>query len=138
MHITILKPGETPIPPPLYGGTERTLYCLGKALVELGHRVTLIAHPKSCIPGAELIPCESSDEEAVCLVPASTDIIHLSNHQLGATSKPFLITINGNGSHETRRFHPNSVFVSRKHAANHGSKYFVYPGLEPSEYAFSE
>jgi glycosyltransferase involved in cell wall biosynthesis len=138
MHVTLVKPGSTPIPPQLYGGTERTLYWLGKALIELGHQVTLIAHPKSCIPGAELIPCESSDTEAMRLVPDSTDILHLSNHQIATPPKPFLVTVNGNGGHAVRQFHPNSVFVSRKHAANHGSKYFVYPGLQPSDYAFSE
>jgi glycosyltransferase involved in cell wall biosynthesis len=138
MHVTLVKPGSTPIPPQLYGGTERTLYQLGKALVQLGHKVTLIAHPQSCIPGAELIPCQASDEEAMRLVPGSTDILHLSNHQPASTPKPFLVTVNGNGGHAVRRFHPNSVFVSRKHAANHGSKYFVYPGIDPSEYAFSE
>jgi hypothetical protein len=138
MHVTLVKPGNTPIPPPLYGGTERTLYQLGKALVQLGHKVTLIAHPQSCVPGAELIPCEGSDEEAMRLVPESTDILHLSNHQIVSAPKPFLVTVNGNGGHTVRRFNPNSVFVSRKHAANHGSKHFVYPGIDPSEYAFSE
>lgn len=138
MHVTLVKPGATPIPPPLYGGTERTLYQLGKALVQLGHRVTLIGHPKSCIPGAELIPSEGTDEEAMRLVPDSTDILHLSNHNITSTPKPFLLTVNGNGGHAVRRFHPNSVFVSRKHAANHGSKHFVYPGIDPTEYRFSE
>jgi glycosyltransferase involved in cell wall biosynthesis len=72
------------------------------------------------------------------LVPDSTDIIHLSDYQSASAPKPFLVTVNGNGGHAVRRFHPNSVFVSRKHADNHGSKYFVYPGLQLSEYAFSE
>ena len=72
------------------------------------------------------------------LVPDSTDIIHLSDHQVAAAPKPFLVTVNGNGAHEVRRFHPNSLFVSKKHAANHGSKYFVHPGLQLSEYSFSE
>ena len=107
MHVTLVKPGNTPIPPPLYGGTERTLYCLGKALVELGHQVTLIGHPKSSIPGAELIPCESTDADAMRLVPDSTDILHLSDHQLTSATKPFLVTVNGNGGHAVRRFHPN-------------------------------
>jgi len=137
MHVTILKPGNTPIPPRLYGGTERTLYWLGKALVQLGHRVTLIGHPESRMPGAELIPSEGTDAEAMRLVPDSTDILHLSNHQITAP-KPFLVTVNGNGGHSSRRFHRNSVFVSRKHAANHGSNHFVYPGIDPAEYAYSE
>jgi glycosyltransferase involved in cell wall biosynthesis len=46
--------------------------------------------------------------------------------------------VNGNGGHKRRRFHANTVFVSRKHAANHGSKHFVYPGIDPGEYRLSE
>ena len=91
MHVTLLKPGSTPVPPPLYGGTQRTLYCLGKALVELGHKVTLIAHPDSFIPGAELIPSQASDAEAMRLVPDSTDIIHVSDHHIMSAPKPFLV-----------------------------------------------
>jgi len=137
MHITLIKPGAIPIPPQLYGGTQRLIYWLGKALVELGHTVTLIAHPKSSIPGAELIPSEDTDlEAAVRLAPDSTDIIHMFDHE-PSVKKPFVITVNGNG-HGPRRFHPNSVFVSKKHAANHGSNYFAHNGLDQAEYAFSE
>jgi hypothetical protein len=34
MHVTLYKPGTIPIPPKLYGGTERVIYWLGKALVK--------------------------------------------------------------------------------------------------------
>ena len=56
MHITFYKPGSLPIPPPDYGGTQRVIYYLAKTLLELGHQVTLIAHPQSHIPGAEVRP----------------------------------------------------------------------------------
>jgi hypothetical protein len=137
MHVTLLKPGAIPIPPQLYGGTQRLIYWLGKALIELGHKVTLIAHPRSHIPGAELIPSEDTDlQAAIRLVPGGTDILHVFDCE-PAMKKPFLITINGNG-HGPRRFHPHSVFVSRSHAANHQSKYFVDNGIDPAEYACSE
>jgi glycosyltransferase involved in cell wall biosynthesis len=138
MHITFLKPGNAPIPPQLYGGTGRLIYWLGKALVALGHKVTLIAHPQSCIPGAELIPSQEPDAQAIRLVPDSTDIVHVCDHQNLTTKKPFLVTVNGNGGHTVRRFHPNSVFVSKKHAENHGSTYFVHNGIDPDEYKCSE
>src|SRR5213594_4131434 len=54
LHVTIYYPGRKPVPPPLYGGGQRVMYWLGKALIQLGHQVTLIAHPESHIPGAEL------------------------------------------------------------------------------------
>jgi glycosyltransferase involved in cell wall biosynthesis len=140
MHVTLCKPGKIPIPPPLYGGTERVIYWLGKALLELGHRVTLIANPQSSIPGAEMrhLPAEERDPQAqLRLVPDSTDIVHLWDTHEPVANKPFLVTVEGNGRPGSR-FHPNTVFVSARHAANHGSRHFVYNGLDPAEYSFSE
>jgi glycosyltransferase involved in cell wall biosynthesis len=138
MHVTLFKPGSAPIPPELYGGTERLIYWLGKALITLGHQVTLIAHPQSHIPGAELIGWEDTDlQKGLRLVPDSTDIIHLFDLEKPSAQKPFLITINGNGA-GPRHFHPNSVFVSKSHAANHGSAHFVHNGIDPADYVFSE
>jgi glycosyltransferase involved in cell wall biosynthesis len=140
MHVTFYKPGKTPIPPQLYGGTERIIYWLGKALVELGHQVTLIANAQSRIPGAELrvISADEKNPRAwLKLVPDSTDIVHLWDTSQPVSEKPFVVTLEGNGR-PGQKFHPNTIFVSQKHAANHGSQNFVYNGLDPSEYAFSE
>jgi len=140
MHITLYKLGKIPIPPPLYGGTERIIYWLGKALVELGHRVTLIANPHSAIPGAELRPVapdEKNQRAWLKLVPPTTDIVHLWDTDTPNSEKPFLVTVEGNGR-PSQRFHRNTVFVSHKHAANHGSRHFVHNGLDADEYTCSE
>src|SRR5208282_4045012 len=140
MHVTLYKPGKIPIPPKLYGGTERVIYWLGKALVELGHQVTLIANAESHIPGAELrsIAGDEKDPRAwLRLLPDSTDIVHLWDTSEPNANKPFLVTVEGNGQ-PGQKFHTNTVFVSQKHAANHGSRHFVHNGLDASEYAFSE
>ncbi|HEU6447741.1 MAG TPA: glycosyltransferase [Verrucomicrobiae bacterium] len=140
MHVTLYKPGKTPIPPKLYGGTERIIYWLGKALVQLGHRVTLIANAQSEIPGAELcaISPEEKDPRAwLKLVPDSTDIVHLWDTSEPNSEKPFVVTVEGNGQ-PGQKFHPNTIFISRKHAENHGSKHFVHNGLDVSEYKISE
>jgi glycosyltransferase involved in cell wall biosynthesis len=140
MHVTLYKPGKIPIPPQLYGGTERIIYWLGKALVELGHRVTLIANAQSGIPGAESRAIAADEKNArawLKLVPDSTDIVHLWDTSEPNSEKPFVVTVEGNGQ-PGQKFHPNTIFVSQKHAANHGSKNFVHNGLDPSEYAFSE
>ena len=47
------------------------------------------------------------------------------------------MTTDGNG-HAGQSYHPNTIFVSRQHAANHGSKHFVHNGIDPAEYTFSE
>ena len=64
MHITLYKHGKVPIPPKGYGGAERFIYWLGKTLIELGHRVTLIANAQSHIPGAELRAVSENDPQA--------------------------------------------------------------------------
>jgi glycosyltransferase involved in cell wall biosynthesis len=142
MHITLYKPpGGLPIPPKLYGGTQRIIYWLGKALVALGHQVTLIHDERSHIPGVETRALDKDEKDPRAwekLVPASTDIVHLWSLETPGAPKPFLLTVEGNGGHETRRFHPNTVFVSQKHAANHGSRHFVYNGIDPDDYLFSE
>jgi glycosyltransferase involved in cell wall biosynthesis len=138
MHITIVKPGRIPVPPDLYGGTQRVIYWLGKALIEQGHQVTLIANPQSHIPGAELRPIAADENDARAwhpLVPDQTDILHLWDVQNPIALKPFLVTVEG--GKPGRKFHPNTVFVSRRHAACHGSTYYVHNGLDPDEYAFS-
>ncbi|MCX6895386.1 MAG: glycosyltransferase, partial [Verrucomicrobia bacterium] len=140
MHITLYKPGKIPIPPTLYGGTERVIYWLGKALVELGHTVTLIANAQSHIPGAELRPVAPDEADPRAwqkLVPDSTDVVHLWDTSRPESNKPFVVTVEGNGK-PGERFHVNTIFVSRKHAANHGSRHFVHNGLDPAEYAFAE
>ncbi len=140
MHITLYKPGTIPIPPKLYGGTERVIYWLGKALVELGHRVTLIASARSHIPGAELRPITNGETDPrawLRLLPDATDIVHLWDKSEPNANKPFVVTVEGNGR-PGQKFHPNTIFVSQKHAANHGSRHFVHNGLDVGEYAFSE
>lgn len=140
MHVTLYKPGRVPIPPKLYGGTERVIYWLGKALIELGHTVTLIANRDSQIPGVELRPISPDEPDPQAwhkLIPATTDIVHLQDTASPVAPKPFLVTVNGNGS-PGQKFHPNTIFVSRRHAENHGSLHFVHNGLDPAEYGFSE
>jgi glycosyltransferase involved in cell wall biosynthesis len=116
------------------------MYWLGKALVQLGHKVTLIARADSCIPGAELRPLANPDPRDgswVRLIPDSTDILHLRNPPPAALPRPFVITIGGNGQ-PGQRFHANTIFISRRHAAHHQSAHYVYNGLDPSEYDCSE
>lgn len=132
MKITLYH--DALIPPKKYGGTERILYWLSKALSSLGHEVVLIARPGSLVPGVELI--EYSSEKGKSwqdLVPTDSDILHLWSTPQVLPKKPFLVTIEGNGQ-IGEIFHPNTVFVSRKHAENHGSRHFVYNGIDPSEY----
>jgi glycosyltransferase involved in cell wall biosynthesis len=140
MHITLYKPGKIPVPPKHYGGSERVIYWLGKALVKLGHRVTLIANAKSHIPGAELRTLASDEKNPrawLGLIPDSADIVHFHEQPRGPVTKPYVLTIHGNGV-PGEQFPANTVFVSERHAANHGSRHFVHHGVDPEDYWFSE
>jgi glycosyltransferase involved in cell wall biosynthesis len=115
------------------------MYWLGKALLQLGHRVTLIAHPDSHLPGADLRPLSDSiaaDGSWVKLIPDSTDILHLRSRPKYPLPKPHVVTVGGNG-HPEEMYDPNTIFLSRRHALNHGSEHFVHNGVDPGEYQFS-
>ncbi|HKG27933.1 MAG TPA: glycosyltransferase, partial [Thermomicrobiales bacterium] len=55
MRIAILAPLVEPVPPPLYGGTERVVSLLTEELVRRGHDVTLFASGDSQT-AATLVP----------------------------------------------------------------------------------
>ena len=55
MRIAQIAPLFEAVPPKLYGGTERVVYSLTEALVELGHDVTLFASGDS-VTSAKLEP----------------------------------------------------------------------------------
>jgi len=56
MRIAQIAPLAEAVPPRLYGGTERVIWWLTEALVELGHDVTLYASADSRT-SARLVPC---------------------------------------------------------------------------------
>jgi glycosyltransferase involved in cell wall biosynthesis len=56
LRIAQIAPLAEAVPPKLYGGTERVIWWLTEALVELGHDVTLFASGDS-VTSARLVPC---------------------------------------------------------------------------------
>lgn len=138
MHIALYH--DAIIPPGKYGGTERIVFWLAKALLELGHEVTLVARSGSHVEGAHLVEIDSRHHELVDgmyewekRLPRSVDILHLQATPHQAPQKPFLVTIHGNGQ-PGEQFLPNTVFLSKKHAENHGASVFVHNGINPEEY----
>ncbi len=135
MHIALCH--DALIPPPTYGGTERVMVWLAQALLGLGHQVTLVTREGSALPGAKWAPWR----EGVSLdqmVPSECDILHLwAPPGAQEPTRPFLVTIGGNGK-PGEAFSRNTVFVSRKHAENHGSTSYVYNGIEPDEFPCDE
>jgi len=133
MHICLVV--DSKLPAHHYGGTERVVYWLGKALSELGHQVTFLAQPsKVDFASVQVIDKSISLEKQI---PDGVDIVHLHSgfelaHHLDY-EMPICQTVHGNVRHPTT-FHPNSIFVSKNHANNHNADTFVYNGLDPNDY----
>ncbi len=130
MHICIVI--DSVIPSLLYGGSERVVLWLGRALHEMGHRVTYMARAGS---RCDFAPVRTLDRTLPfdSQIPKDVDIVHSHSETYMPRNHPVCLTIHGNTRH-ARTFHPNTIFVSMKHARNHGAEAFVHNGLDPSEY----
>jgi glycosyltransferase involved in cell wall biosynthesis len=130
MHVCLAI--DAVIPATLYGGTERVVYWLGRGLHEMGHRVTFLArHGSSCdfAPIVALEPGLPPDAQ----IPRDADIVHIHSESLAPSAFPYCQTIHGN-VRKPRAFHPNSIFVSRSHALNHGAQAYVHNGMDGRDY----
>lgn len=137
MKIVFHHPHQLPVI--AYGGIERIIFWHMVELVRLGHHISLIGHPDSKVKkhGIALIPHTNPEQNWEELIPTGTDIVHLFyNHQC-KSGVPTINTIQGNGK-IGEKFIINSVFVSKKHAENHGCNTFIYNALDLSEYPYVE
>jgi len=130
MHVVLCH--DAHIPPSKYGGTERVIYWLARALTELGHRTSVIAKPGSHIPGSQILELKNGQSWEQ-LIPPDTDVLHFWATPKPVPALPFIVTIEGNGQ-KNESFYPNTVFISRKHAENHDAQAFVYNGIDLNEY----
>jgi glycosyltransferase involved in cell wall biosynthesis len=127
-----------------YGGIERAVVWLKKALVEKGHEVRLACHlaPDAArsteLKGAQLVPFPR-DPVAWRKACQGMDITHFFSLPPSSfpLSSPYLSTVQGNGK-PGERFLPNTVFISRDHAARHDWTEYVYNGLDTAEYPLYE
>lgn len=130
LNIEIVYPGI--IPAHKYGGTERVIWSLGKALVGMGHRVTYLAAEGSWCDFAAIRvvdPTRAVERQ----VSARADIVHFQSPLTQPVERPYLVTVHGHVGH-TDCLDRNTVFVSRDHAMRYGSDSFVYNGLDWDDY----
>ncbi|MEY2619300.1 MAG: hypothetical protein RL522_2302 [Pseudomonadota bacterium] len=130
MHILIAS--RTIVPVIAYGGTERVIWDLGRALVDRGHRVTYLVEPGSTCDFAPVI-FYNDQVDLRQQIPSDVDLAHF--HYLPELDldqdfgRPYLYTEHGNP--ESRPLLPlNAVFLSRNHASRHGATQFVHNGLD--------
>lgn len=130
MKILLVCPER--LPPTRYGGIERVVWWLGRALRGLGHEVRFLARGvaandfASATTWRDELPAERQVDDW-------PDLVHFHFPFRGELAKPHLCTVHGNAARgETLPL--DSVFVSRSHAANHGSTCFVHNGLGLEDY----
>jgi glycosyltransferase involved in cell wall biosynthesis len=140
MHVVVASHHRLPVEG--YGGPQRVVVALVRALTELGHRVTLLAQPGTKVADAakivEIAPrlLKDSNVDLKKFLPDNADILHAHfPMKQGPKGLPFVQTLHGNWKPNTP-LPPNTIFLSRDHAARHGSTAFVYNGLDPAEYIY--
>ncbi len=134
MHVLIAS--RTRIPVVAYGGTERVIWDLGRALVESGHKVTYLVAQGSQCEFAHVLHLQD-DVDLRAQIPQDVDITHFHfhpgfdlDHDFG---RPYLYTEHGNPA-DRSQLPLNAVFISGNHARRHGSDQFIYNGLDWRQY----
>ena len=140
MHVVVASHHRLPVEG--YGGPQRVVVALVRALAALGHRITLLAQPGTKVTEAaktiEIAPrlLKDSNVDLKKYLPDNADILHAHFPlKRGPQGLPFVQTLHGNWKPNTP-LPPNTIFLSRDHAARHGSTAFVYNGLDPAEYIY--
>ncbi len=128
------------LPVSAYGGIERVVISLAVHYRKLGHDVLLCCAPGSRFEDFEVLglPADYQRRPAEEWLPAGIDFAHF-HEPFGASRPglPYLLTVHGNGK-PGETFPPNTNFLSRSHAANHGSEVFVFNGIEPAAFPYVE
>lgn len=140
MHAVIVN--RAPIPVFAYGGTERVIWDLGRALVALGHTVTYLVPKGSSCDFAQVVALEEgSGSQSLAAqidrIQPAVDVVHVQFVPeaafINADSHPYVMTQHGNPE-VGEQLPLNTVFVSRNHAQRHQSEHFVHNGLDWSAY----
>ncbi len=129
----ILIVNNTKIPAIKYGGTERVIWGLGKALYTMGHDVHYLVAAGSTCPFATVHiydPVKTLAEQ----IPANIDVVHLNFQPNGPLGKPYITTFHGNVN-TAFTFDKNTVFISANQASRYNGSQYVYNGLDWDEYA---
>jgi glycosyltransferase involved in cell wall biosynthesis len=120
------------LPPERYGGIERVVWWLGRALHGLGHEVRFLARGtasngfSTTVPWRDGVPPEQQVDDW-------PDVVHFHFPFRGTLARPHLSTIHGNAP-AGEALPRDSVFVSRSHAAHHGAECFVHNGIGLEDY----
>lgn len=122
---------DSQLPALLYGGTERVVWGLMRALKARGHKLWLLAPKGTACPFAEVIvrdeqlPIETQ-------VPKEVDLVHFHVPIARPYPQPHVITVHGNSLATV--VSNNYIFVSKQHATRFGVDSYVWNGLNWDDY----
>lgn len=77
MSMRILLFLNSLIPVSNYGGTQRVMWSLGKALTQMGHKVYFLAKAGSTCDFASVIPYDSA-VDLIKQIPQDVDVVHFN------------------------------------------------------------
>ncbi|WP_162848389.1 FkbM family methyltransferase [Paenibacillus nanensis] len=146
LTIVQVAPDYYPIPPLAYGGIERVVHTLTEQLVRLGHRVILYA-PEGSVTSAELVTYTHSGgnpgmirDKVVRTLPQDVDIIHDHTHSsvIGRLELPIPTVCTLHATVNNGVANPVYLSESSRRAAGGGSGHYIYNGIDPEDFDFSE
>ena len=130
--MNILIVNNSILPVTKYGGTERVIWCLGKELGRLNHKVYYLVKPGSTCDFATVLNLNDSKTIAE-QIPDFIDVVHFNFPIQETILQPHLTTLHGNAGFN-EMLDQNTVFVSKNHATRFGAEAYVYNGLDWNEY----
>jgi glycosyltransferase involved in cell wall biosynthesis len=86
LRIAQIAPLAEAVPPKLYGGTERVIWWLAEALVDLGHDVTLFASGDS-VTSARLVPCAETGLRLAGINDHTASLLAMLDRVLGVADR---------------------------------------------------
>jgi glycosyltransferase involved in cell wall biosynthesis len=138
MHVALFIPDRLPVRK--YGGTQRIALYLARGLAAAGHRVTLLAYAGTSVPEASVveIPAGRPHEPAIDVrpwLPDGVEVLLAFAPVATPPDVPWIRGLHGNRKPGTNNA-PNTLYLSRNHAARHGGTAFVYNGIDLAEFEF--
>ncbi|HEX6106159.1 MAG TPA: glycosyltransferase [Gemmatimonadales bacterium] len=123
-----------------YGGTQRMVLYLARGLAAAGHQVSLVAGHGSRVPEATLVPVDLKaarrpEFDIRALLPAGLDLLLTFAPLRTPPDLPWIRTLPGNWKPGITA-PPNVLFLSEDHARRHGSRAWVYNGIDPADFHF--
>lgn len=135
MHV--LFAANCKIPVYAYGGTERVIWDLATELVKLGHKVSFLVKEGSTCDFARVLVWDKT-KPLLPQLPADIDLVHFQfQPDFDPDTElrlPYVVTEHGNTNKDPRPEYRNTIFLTRRHAAQHNSDQFVHNGLNWEAY----